>query len=176
MGLFFWRMIETVKTLNYAAAASRPKCTRVISDSSSDEDFLKTSSKKTKPTYDSCSSNAETDLEDKGVSQLSDVLIQHGKKNVGGADNKPTSCSNKVQKIQMPLDKLVVNVKKLDEKVLHPYDLKQFQEWNEKKSKEHPSTSTIGSLPSETGDNQKSELIKKLEAELMSKNDVLASK
>ena len=31
-------------------------------------------------------------------------------------------------------------------------------------------------LPSETGDNQKSELIKKLEAELMSKNDVLASK
>ena len=54
--------------------------------------------------------------------------------------------------------------------------MKQFQEWNEKKSKEHPSTSTIGSLPSETGDNQKSELIKKLEAELMSKNDVLASK
>ena len=54
--------------------------------------------------------------------------------------------------------------------------MKQFQEWNEKKSKEHPSTSTIGSLPSETGDNHKSELIKKLEAELMSKNDVLASK
>ena len=54
--------------------------------------------------------------------------------------------------------------------------MKRFQEWNEKKSKEHPSTSTIGSLPSETGDNPKSELIKKLEAELMSKNDVLASK
>ena len=54
--------------------------------------------------------------------------------------------------------------------------MKRFQEWNEKKSKEHPSTSIIGSLPSETGDNHKSELIKKLEAELMSKNDVLASK
>ena len=26
---FFWRMIETVKTLNYAAAASRPKLTKI---------------------------------------------------------------------------------------------------------------------------------------------------
>ena len=26
---FFWRMIETVKTLNYAAAASRPKLIKI---------------------------------------------------------------------------------------------------------------------------------------------------
>ena len=113
-------------TTSSSGSRSRQKRTRVISDSSSDEDFLKTSSKKTKPTSDSCSSNAETDLEDKGVSQLSDVLIQHGKKNVGGADNKPTSYSNKVQKIQMPLDKLVVNVKKLDEKGIPFYDVRNL--------------------------------------------------
>ena len=56
--------------------------------------------------------------------------------------------------------------------VLHPYDLKRFREWNEKKSEEHPSTS----MPSEITDNQSSEKIKDLEAELKSKNDMLASK
>ena len=118
-------------TTSSSGSRSRQKRTRVISDSSSDEDFLKTSSKKTKPTSDSCSSNAETDLEDKGVSQLSDVLIQHGKKKAAGVagKNKPTiSDSNEVQKIKMPFDKLVVNVKRLDETGMAFYGVRNITE------------------------------------------------
>merc|ERR1712141_980204 len=139
---------------------------------SSSEDIPKTS-KISKQISESCSSNAETDPEGENVSQLSDVLIQHGKKKAtGGAGNKPTiSNSNEVQKIKMPFDKLVVNVKRLDETVLHPHDLKRFREWKEKQSKDHqhPTTSDIT-------DNQISEKIKNLETELKSTKDMLACK
>ena len=55
--------------------------------------------------------------------------------------------------------------------VLHPHDLKRFREWKEKQSKDHqhPTTSDIT-------DNQISEKIKNLEAELKSAKGMLASK
>ena len=113
------------KATSSSSSRSRQKRQRITSDSSSGEDFPKTSSKISKPISESCSSNAETDPEEEGgnISQLSDVLIQHGKKNVG-ADNKPTSYSNEVQKIKMPLDKLVVNVEYLDETGITFYDFR----------------------------------------------------
>ena len=110
---------------------SRQKRQRITSDSSSGEDIPKTS-KISKQMSESCSSNAETDPEGENVSQLSDVLIQHGKKKAAGVagKNKPTiSDSNEVQKIKMPFDKLVVNVKRLDETGMAFYDVRNKTEY-----------------------------------------------
>ena len=115
-------------TPSSSSSRSRQKRQRITSDSSSGEDIPKTS-KISKQISESCSSNAETDPEGENVSQLSDVLIQHGKKKAGGADNKPTkSYSNEVQKIKMPFDKLVVNVKRLDETGMAFYDVRNITE------------------------------------------------